>query len=175
MAYKLTSQVIGAQPIATTSVTATVANLATGQNHPLGTVVRAKDPTLGEGEFIYLLGCANTVVGSVVSWNATSFLTTLVPNTANLAVPLAVAMSANVANSYGWYQIGGLATVKKTAVAVSPQVVMYISGTAGRLMTTSASGKQILGAKSANLTSVTSTTSTVVVLINQPHAQGRVT
>jgi hypothetical protein len=174
MAFKVTSPFIGTQAIATTSTSSTVSGLATGQNHPLGTVVRAKDPTLGEGEFIYLLGVANTVVGSLVTWNATTYQTTLSPNTANLGSPVAVAMSANVASSYGWYQIAGLATIKKTAVSVAAQVAIYQSATAGRVMATAASGKQILSARSANLATVTATTSTVVVLINAPHLQGRV-
>lgn len=169
MVWKITTPVIGTQRIADTSTSAT-----TGKLVPLGTRVSAKDPTFGEGEFIYLLGAANTVVGSLVTFNATTYLTVLSPNTANLGSPVAVAMSANVANSYGWYQVSGLATIKKTAVAVSPQVAVHQSATIGRIMATAASGKQILGARSANLTSVTSTTSSVVVLINQPHLQGRV-
>src|SRR5205085_262824 len=92
----------------------------TTQNHPLGTTVRGVDSVNGEGEFIYLLGVASTVVGSLVKWNATTFQTALVANTANQAVPVAVAMSANVAGQYGWYQIGGNAVLKKTAVTVAP-------------------------------------------------------
>lgn len=166
MAYAVTTHVIGTQPIADTS---------TVQNHALGTIVKAFDSTYGEGEFIYLLGVASTVVGSVVTYNATTYQTALSPNTANFSAPVAVAMSANVAAGYGWYQIAGNAVIKKTAVAVSPQVKVYQSATTGRIMPTSASGKQILGAKSANLTSVTSTTSTVVVTINRPAMQGQIT
>jgi hypothetical protein len=42
-------------------------------------------------------------------------------------------------------------------------------------MQTSAAGKCILGAARANLTTVTSTTSTVTLLINRPMAQGPIT
>lgn len=163
MAYGTVTGRIGAQPIENNSTT---------QLHPLGTVICENDPTYGEGEFIYLLGVASTVVGSLVSYNATTYQTALSANTVNLAGPVAVAMSANVATEYGWYQIGGLAVIKKTAVAVSPQVAIYQSATTGRVMATAASGKQLLGARAANLTSVTSTTSTVVVSINRPHKQG---
>jgi len=165
MAYTLTTERIGHQAIADTSTT---------QNHPLGTIVSARDETYGAGEFIYLLGVASTVVGSLVTYNATTYQTVLAPNTANLNSPLAVAMSANVASQYGWYQIEGLAVIKKTAVVVAPQVPVYLSATAGRVKSTAASGKQVVGARSANLTSVTTTTSTVTVLINRPHAQGAV-
>jgi hypothetical protein len=84
-------------------------------------------------------------------------------------------MSANTAGLFGWYQIGGLAVIKKTAVATSAQVAVYQSATTGQIMATAASGKQILGARSANLATVTSITSTVIVSINRPHKQGAVT
>ena len=41
--------------------------ISTTKNHPLGTIVRAVDPTYGEAEFIYLKGVASTVVGSGVT------------------------------------------------------------------------------------------------------------
>jgi hypothetical protein len=157
---------LGIQPIAVTS---------TVQNHPLGTIVRAYDSVLGQGEFIYLLGLASTVVGNSVIYDATTGQTALSPNTAQEAAPIAVAMSANVAAQYGWYQITGLATFKKTAVQVTPQLPIFQSATAGRIFVTSTAGKQILGARSANLTTVTSTTSTLVVLINRPAMQGHIT
>lgn len=142
----------------------------------LGKVVRAINATYGVGEFILLKSAASTLVGSLVRYNATTWQATLNPNTANLAGPVAVAMAASSAGSeFVWHQIGGLAVVKKTAVAVAPGVAVYQSATAGRIMPTSASGKQLLGAKSANLASVTSTTSTVVVLLDRPHMQGAVT
>ena len=128
----------------------------------------------GEGEFILLLGVASTEVGSLVSYNASTYQTALAANTANLAGPVAVAMSANGAGSFGWYQIGGLAVMKKTAVAVNPQVAIYQSATAGRVMPTVATGKQLLGARSANLATVASGVSTVIVSINRPHKQGQI-
>ena len=165
MTYQVTDERIGTQPIADTSTT---------QNHPLGTIVRAVDPTYGEGEFIYLLGVASTVVGSLVEYNATTYQTALSANTANKVGPVAVAMSANVAAGYGWYQIGGLAVIKKTNVTWEPQIAVFQSATTGRVMDTVVTGKPILGARSANLTTVTSTTSTIVVSINRPSKQGQV-
>ena len=140
----------------------------------LGQVVRAFDPTYGEGEFIMLVGVASTVIGSLVTYNASTYQTTLSANTANQATPVAVAMAANTAGLFGWYQIGGLAVVKKTAVATNAQVAVYQSATAGRIMATAASGKQVLGARSANLATVASGVSTVIVSINRPHLQGAV-
>ena len=140
-------------------------------------ICRAFDPTYGEGEFILLVGVASTVIGACVTYSPTTWQTALSPNTANLSQPMAVAMSANLAASFGWYQISGLAVVKKTAVKVDPALArrMYQSATTGRLMQTSAAGKNILGLASANLATVTSTTSTVVCSMNRPHFQGPIT
>ena len=166
MAWQITEQYVVTQAIDASETTQAV---------PFGTIVKAFDDTYGAGEFIYLKGVGSTVVGSLVTWNSSSFLTTLVPNTANLNNPVAAAMSANAATtSYGWYQVGGLAIIKKTAVAIGPQVPVYISGTAGRVRGTAASGKQIVGARSANAATVAAGTSTILVLINRSFAQGAV-
>jgi hypothetical protein len=167
MAYTIYN-VAGAQPIADTSTT---------QRHNLGQIVRGYDSTYGEGEFIYLLGVASTEVGFMVLYNATTYQTALltVANGKNKGLPVAVAMSANVASSYGWYQIQGNAVIKKTTVATTPQVPIYISATAGRFKVLTSAGQQIVGAQTANLTTVVSTTSTVVVTINRPFAQGQIT
>lgn len=161
------STLAGAQPIANTSTTAA---------HKLGTIVRANDPTYGEGEFIYLLGVGSTEVGFMVIYNATTYQTALVTvsNGKNKGNAVGVAMSANVAAQYGWYQIQGNAVIKKTTVAALPQVPIFISATTGRMKTLLSAGQQILGAQTANLTTVVSTTSTVVVTINRPHSQGQI-
>lgn len=177
MAYSFTENRTGMLQIANTDAGVTMPNGTSAIPTPpatLGMVVRAFDPTYGEGEFIMLVGVANTVVGSLVTYNTTTYQTALSPNTANLAQPVAVAMSANGAASFGWYQIGGLAVIKKTAVAVNAGVAVYQSATTGRIMPTAASGKQLLGARSANLATIASTVSTVVVSINRPHMQGAV-
>ena len=178
MAYSFTENRAGMLQIANTDAGVTMANGTSAIPTPpntLGQVVRAFDPTYGEGEFIMLVGVASTVVGSLVTYNATTYQTALSPNTANLAQPVAVAMSANLAASFGWYQIGGLSVIKKTAVAVNAGVSVFQSATTGRIMPTAASGKAILGAKSANLATVASTVSTVIVSINRPHLQGQTT
>lgn len=160
--------IAGCQPIANTETT---------QKHPLGTIVRAVDPTYGEGEFIYLLGVGSTEVGFIALYNATTYQTALltVANGKNKGAPIGVAMSANVGSQYGWYQISGNAVIKKTTVLTLPQVPIFISATTGRMKTLVSAGQQILGALTANLTTVVSTTSTVVVTINRPHTQGQIT
>lgn len=154
-----------------------IGSTATVAGVPLGTVIAAKDTsTSGQGacRFIYLKGVTSTVAGSVVTYNQLTGATTLVPNTANLGSPLAVAMGATTTGLYGWYQIGGAAVIKKTAVKVSPAVKLYISGTAGRLMSTAASGKQVLELITNNAATVLSATSTITALIQYPVAQGAV-
>ena len=178
MAYTFDEAKYGLLQIANTDSGVTMANGSSAIPTPpavLGMVCRAFDPTYGEGEFILLLGVASTVVGSLVTYNTTTYQTALSPNTANLAQPVAVAMSANTAGLFGWYQIEGLAVVKKTAVAVNANVAVYQSATTGRIMPTAASGKQLLGARSANLATIAATVSTVIVPINRPHMQGQTT
>lgn len=164
---------IGIQPIGQTNV-ATPSQYQTGQSqafgqaHPLGTIVRAEDATLGEGEFIYLAGVSATAVGSLVTYNNLGSTSTLVPNTASQNVPVAVAMSANIKGNFGWYQIAGNAVILKTAVKVSPASKVAISATAGRILAGSTAGKQVMNAISVNAATVASATSTVTVQINRP-------
>jgi hypothetical protein len=168
MAYAITTPYIGAPVFTDTDTTKKV---------PLGTMARGFDSTYGEGEFIYLLGVGSTEVGSVVIYNTTTWQTALVTaaNGKNKGLPVAVAMAANLASNYGWYQVSGNAVVKKTGVAVSPGVPVFISATSGRIKVLASAGQQILGASSANLATIVTTTSTVVVSINRPHAQGQIT
>lgn len=164
MAYSVTTMA-GAQPIANTETT---------QKHPLGTIVRGADPTYGEGEFIYLLGVASTAVGSIVTYDASTYQTVLCAVGGNIPRPIAVAMSANVASQYGWYQISGVAVCKKTCT------VSLAAGAAVGVLTTgliagTGSGKEIAGAAVAAVASATAGRTTVSVMINRPRKQGRVT
>jgi hypothetical protein len=138
MAYINTSGIAGAQPIATTD---------TVQNHPLGKIVTAKDPTYGEGEFIYLKGASSTAVGSWVTYNMDDGTTTLlVPNAIG---PVAVAMSANSSTSnYGWYQIQGKAIANAADVADNAKV--YIDTAAGRCDDAVVAGDKVHNAKWAS-------------------------
>ena len=156
MAYKITDQVIGSQPIDETSTT---------QNHPLGTIVRAVEPTYGEGEFIYLEGVASTIVGSVVEYD-TSFESGLASIALNVPRPLAVSMSANVVNQYGWYQISGVAEMAKAA-ATSFAAGVALGATSG-LAVAAASALLVQNAITAASAHGTSLIPTVRVMINRP-------
>jgi len=178
MAYTFDEPRIGMLQIAVTDAGVTMANGSSAIPTPpntLGQVCRAFDPTYGEGEFIMLVGVASTVVGTLVAYNATTYQTAFTPNTAGTGTPVAVAMSACTAGLFGWYQIGGLAVINKTATQVTAGVPVYQSATTGSIMPTAATGRQILGARSANLATVTTTTATLIVSINRPHLQGQIT
>jgi len=158
MTFIITDVRAGSQPIATTSTT---------QRHPLGTIVRAVSGTLGEGEFIYLRGIGSTVVGSIVNYDD-GFQTAL--DTAAVSGPsrpLAVSMSANVANQFGWYQISGL------AVATKADTVSFADnaglGSAAGLAVAVATGTVLQGAVVRTVASAKTGVVTVPIAINRPH------
>ena len=150
----------GAQPIAETSTT---------KKHLLGTIVRATDATLGEGEFIYLQGIGSTVVGSIVSYGV-GFVTALDTAAATgPSNPLAIAMSANVASQYGWYQISGM------AVATKADTVSFAAGagftTSAGLAVAVVTGRCVLGGVVRVVASAKTAVTTVALAINRPHNQ----
>jgi hypothetical protein len=167
--WVIDSQIGGSQPVTDTSTTA---------RHPVGTIVRAHDAdgTFGGAEFIYLKGIGSTVVGSVVTYSLGTFATALAPVGTGLPQPIAFAMSANVANQFGWYQISGIAVAKKTlATSLAANIAVGVK-TIGRV---SAAGTltEILGclvsaAASAN---TVSNVTTVQLVVNRPNMQGHQT
>lgn len=163
MAYKISTPRIGFQAIATTD---------TVQNHPLGTIVTALDPTYGEGEFVYLKGIGSTVVGSMVDFDQYLGTTALSPATGGVG-PVAVAMSANVANQYGWYQIAGAAVVKAPNAMTPGADVFSLAATPGSVDDAQVNGEQILNAK-VSTTTGTPGTGLGVIQIQRPFHQGQV-
>ena len=136
MAYVIQENSTGWQPIATTE---------TVQKHKLGTIVRAVDPTYGAGEFIYLKGIASTAVGSLVTFDPYLATTTLAPATGGKG-PVAVAMSANVASQWGWYQIAGAAAVKAPNAMTPGADVFMLAATPGSVDDAAVAGEQVLNA-----------------------------
>ena len=141
--WKIQDPLLGLQAIAETSTTKKV---------PLGTIVKAVhqsstgSTTYGSGEFIYLLGVVSTTVGTWVTYNADDFSTTRLA--ANAIGPVAVAMSANVASQYGWYQISGKAI--GLAVSISDNDRVYATATAGSVDETVVDGDMVHLAKAAS-------------------------
>lgn len=132
MAYTIQSPLVGAQPIGVTD---------TVQNHPLGTRVFATDPTYGAGEFVYLKGVASTAVGDVVVYD--QYAGTSTRAVAGSRGPAAVAMSANVASQYGWYQVSGAAVVNCGTVAANAP--LFATATAGSVDDAVVTGDKIDG------------------------------
>lgn len=113
---------------------------------PLGTRIKANDPTYGEGEFIYLKGVASTAIGSWVTYNLDDNSTTLLA--ANAIGPVGIAMSANVASQYGWYQIYGKA-IGLCLAGYLDNALVYATATAGSVDDAVVAGdrvKQAIGA-----------------------------
>ena len=177
MAYTFDDNKAGLLQIANTDSGVTMANGTSAIPTPpavLGQVERAFDPTYGAGEFILLVGVASTAIGSLVTYDGTTYQTTLAAVTSNQARPVAVAMSANTAGLFGWYQIEGTAVVSKSSSSNFAATVALGIKSVGKVGATS-SGKEILGARTANAATVASATTTVTVVMNRPHLQGRVT
>lgn len=163
MAYTFLDSQIGLQPIATTD---------TVQNHRLGTIKEAEDPVYGAGEFIYLKGVASTVVGSLVTYDQYLGTTTLAPATGGKG-SVAVAMSANVASQYGWYQICGTAAVKAPNAMVVGTEVFMLAATPGSVDDAPVNGEQVLSA-TVSTTTGTPSSGLGLIQINRPFLQGQI-
>lgn len=146
MAYVFHTPHLGMPPIAATLP----ASSAAGRSTPgpwLGDVHRAQDPVYGTGEFIYLKGVASTELGSWVLYNPDDWSTSLLA--ANDIGSVAVAMSANVANQYGWYQIKGKA-IGKVLTGFVDNANVYSTATAGSVDDAVVAGDRVKNAKGAS-------------------------
>ena len=172
--WLVTTPEIGIQPITTSNTTS---------QHPVLKKVIARDGIdqsgLGEGEFIYLQGVANTVPGSLVTFDGGGQTAlTLGPSTSLSAVtgrPVAVAMSTNGATGYGWYMIRGNAPVLKDTTFASSLLAFSSGSAVGRIVSTTASGKAIermyslaSTVGSANSTTTATSVDTVVMHMEYP-------
>lgn len=145
MAFTMKTPLLGAQPIAVTDTT---------QRHELGSRIQATDPTYNVGEFIYLKGVADTAIGSWVKFNADDGTTSLLA--ANDIGPVAVAMAANVASQYGWYQIYGKA-VGKALTGYADNGLVYATATAGSIDDAVVAGDRVKNAQGASAVGTPST------------------
>ena len=136
MAYNWNDPLVGLQQIDETS---------TVQNHESGLRACAVDTAgvRGEAEFIYLQGVASTAIGDLCAYDLYAGTTTR--TVAATRGPVGVAMSANVASQWGWYQIFGAATITAGTVADVGQV--YSTATAGSVDDAVTSGSLVMGAR----------------------------
>lgn len=147
----------------------------------LGQIVEGFDSTQGcNGKFIYLaVPTSTTVTPGLLYQYDKNYRITVVPvkGTAQKTGVSVVAgyntVSSNASSvQYTWFCIQGSVAVLKTAVAVSPQSAIYISGTAGRFYVTSSAGGQVLGARTNNTATISAAVSSVLVILTFSALEG---
>lgn len=137
----------------------------------------------GGGAFIFLKIPTSTTVsaGLFYSWKG-DYTIVVTPTTvaagAVSGIPIALATNAVASNASSqqgtWFQVQGRGTALKgrnsgAAGLVQPNVPLFVSSqTAGRIQVTASSLRSIIGIRSANTATVTSTTSAVLVYLNFP-------
>lgn len=140
--WKIIDPVIGTQPIANTDTT---------QNHPFGTIVRARDAgatAYGVGEFVYVKGVASGATKAWATYIAKTGLTTLA--VANSQGPLGVMVSTlDATTKFGWLQISGRA-IAKALTLFADNGVPFLTSTAGSVDDASVAGDFIIGAMGRN-------------------------
>lgn len=148
----------GAQPIASNS---------TVKKHPLGTIVRATDETLGQAEFIYLTGVTSNAVGMLVNYDDAFTAALDTGAVTGPSRPIGVSMSAFVGSEYGWAQISGNAVAKKAnSVSFADGAGL---GSASGLAVAVATGTILQSAIVRTVASAKSDVVTVAIFINRPH------
>lgn len=159
MAFKYAHDVLGATQLTDIDVTTA--------RHPLGTIVKGRDATYGEAEFIYLKGVSSAAAGHLVSYDVT-FTAALHTTELDKSRPVAVLLSAiDASTKFGWAQISGSASVKK-ANTVSFAAGAGLAGDSG-LAIAVVSGLILNGALVSIVASAKSDVTTVRVMINRPH------
>lgn len=139
--FKIIDHIGYPQPLSTGSPQAINAT-STVQNYALGATALATDPVLGEAEFVYATGVANTAAGNFVQLNPDGTTTRAAGGTAKGHV--GIAMSACVASNYGWYCIRGRC-VATIAGDVTANLAAY-GAAAGVLADDVVATNQVVGA-----------------------------
>lgn len=143
---------------------------------PVGTIAKAYDDALGEAEFIYLPGVANTVGGDMIVYDllpgGQAITRTTSAAQANTGQPAAVALVAVPAGSFGWFQISGVAIVNVTAAAAAGRA--FLTATAGQLNSAAVAGSQVLGARLSSAIG-TPAAGQAYATLNRPYVQGQIT
>lgn len=161
---------LGMQAIALAAVD-TVQRVATG------TILKGFDDNLGEAEFIYLPGVAASAAGDVVVYDlspgAAAIVRALSGTHANSGRPVAVAIAAVPAGSFGWFQISGAAVVGAVAGTAAGGKV-FLTATAGQISSTTIAGTQLLGAFVSTAVGTPAALQSYVTL-NRPSIQSQIT
>lgn len=171
-----TSGSLGAPWVSTTNVLPSVT-----MGYHLGEVREFWDSTLGQAQFMLLsVPISTTITVGLLYQFDKNYNVVVVPagsSSINSGAAVAVAYTAVTSNAstvqYAWFLTKGIVAVLKTAVVAPPQSGIYMSATAGRVYFTASAGKQILGARTQNTATITTTTSTVNVYFNFSSIEGK--
>ena len=157
---------IGVQPIADVSTT---------QNHPFGTIVRARDigsTAYGEGEFIYVKGVGSGATKKWAGYNSKTGATTLAVADGNY--PLGVMVSdLDATTDFGWLQIRGRG-IGKCLTQFADNGVVYLTSTAGSIDDASVIGDVVHNAIGRNGGTVTVGDLAGEFELNRPYCENRV-
>ena len=143
---------------------------------PLGTVARFRDPTLGEGTFIYLPGVASTAHGNWVTYQVTygatgpTAATVRWTGTVQTGMPLAIATAATVASTFGWYQVVGAAVASVSGTIAAGDDLFWQAN--GVVHATQTNGKMVLNAVATSAHGVPAANQ-AIVQIAWPCVQGQ--
>ena len=157
---------VGAQPIA---------DVSTVQNHPFGTIVRARDTgttAYGEGEFIYVKGVASGAVQKWAGYRSKAGLTTLAVADGNYSVGVMMS-TLDATTKFGWLQIKGRA-IGKALTGFADNGVVYLTSTAGSVDDASVIGDVVHGAIGRNGGTHTVGDLAGEFEINRPYCENRV-
>lgn len=150
MAYIITRNLAGGQPISAVSTT---------QKHGLLETVKAKDTSYGEGDFIYAKASAAVVTGDFVWINyATGYAQVVTDALAKAGVGIiAAAVGAVAADEWAWFMRQGT-TTGRIKPGTEGNTALYVNASAGVLGGTTLSNMVV------GVVAVTSVTTTVGVV-----------
>lgn len=146
--WRLVDPRLGAQPITATSTT---------QNHPFGTIVKAKDvgtTAYGEGEFMYCKGVASGAFRAWAGVRSKAGLTILAVASGAYDTVGVMMSTLDATTKFGWLQVKGRA-IAKCLTAFADNGVVYLTATAGSIDDASVAGDVIVGAHGRNGGTVT--------------------
>ena len=147
MAYVISRNLAGGQPISAVSTTA---------KHQVGSTAEAVDTTFGNGTFLYAKASIALLAGDVAFVKyATNFATKITDALAKTSLGLpAVVVTALAADEYGWLMRQG-STLVRCKPGVESSTALYVNASAGTL------GGTTLSNMIGNIVAVTSVTTTV--------------
>jgi hypothetical protein len=129
-----------------------IETVETSQKHPLGTIVRASDPTYGAAEFIYVKGFAQGGTGKWVAINTDDGTSSgVVANGVNNLIGIAMG-ALDATTKYGWVMIEGKHPAAKCLTGYADNGRVFLTSTTGSVDDTSVAGDMVWNAKGASST-----------------------